>query len=271
MSYITKLPEELTKPAADKGSVVDLVYDTYTYDEEMRPLHKHAYVYLPAGYDTSEHYNVLYLLHGGGVNEDWWFKMFPNTVDILDNMIAEGICKPLIIVTPTYYDPAGPDNSRAEFLTENFRHELRKDLIPAVEKSFSVYEGRDHRAIAGLSLGSMTTYRAGLYNNYDMFAYYGMYSGCCGPKGDHDSEVSRILETLNRGASEGLPLRYMFCCNGDADIAYAEHLDIMTRVEKECTILKRGENYDMFIIPGGVHDMNAWQLDLYHSLQLFFR
>lgn len=130
---------------------------------------------------------------------------------------------------------------------------------------------RAHRAFAGLSLGSMTTYRAAFYNNFDLFAWYGPFSGCCGPFGDHEKEVGRILATLSEGAQKGLPLRYLFCCNGDQDIAYAEHLDIMTKVEPLCPTLKRGENYDFFVIPGGVHDMKAWQLHLYHALQIFFR
>ncbi len=63
---------------------------------------------------------------------------------------------------------------------------------------------------------------------------------------------------------------YMFCANGDKDIAFEEHKDIMERVVKQSPFLKQDENYDFFIIPGGVHDMKAWQLHLYHALQVFF-
>ena len=58
--------------------------------------------------------------------------------------------------------------------------------------------------------------------------------------------------------------------DGDKDIAYEEHVEIMSNVIKETTLLKEGENYDFFTIPGGVHDMKAWQLHLYHALQIFF-
>ena len=224
--------------------------------------------------------NVLYLLHGGGVNEDWWFKMFPDTVTILDNMMGRGICEPCIIVAPTYYRGTEADRN-AEFITEHFRFELRNDLIPAIESKYSTYatgdvseenliKTRKHRAFAGLSLGSMTTYRAAFYNNYDLFSWYGPFSGCCGPKGDRAVEVKRIIETLENGVKNNLPLDYMFCCNGDKDIAYEEHIEIMDNVTKNCDILKQGDNYDFFIIPGGVHDMKAWQLHLYHALQIFF-
>lgn len=281
MEFIYEMPERMRKDCALKGTVERLEYDTHTYEEEDRPLHKGAWVYLPHGYSEKQSYNILYLLHGGGVNEDWWLKMFPDTVTILDNMMAEGLCDPCIIVTPTYY--RGDDSDKnAEYITEHFCHELRNDLIPAAERTYSTYAKGDvspenlvatrtHRAFAGLSLGAMTTYRAAFYNNFDLFAWYGPFSGCSGPKGDHDVEVRRIRETLETGEQHGLPLEYLFCCNGDQDIAFAEHKDIMTRSQEVCPQLKPGVNYDFYVIPGGVHDMKAWQLHLYHALQIFFR
>lgn len=282
MEFIYEMPTEMLSECDKKGKVERLEYDTFTYDEgDNRPLHKGAWVYVPYGYDNAKKYNVLYLLHGGNVNEDWWFKMFPDTVTILDNMMARGICQPCIIVTPTYYRGEEKADQDADYITEHFWQELRRDLIPAAESKYASFakgdvsetnliHTRDHRAIAGLSLGSMTTYRAGFYNNYDLFAWYGPFSGCCGPFGDHDREVERICETLQDGEKKGLPLKYLFCCNGDKDIAYAEHKDIMEKVLPHCPQLQQGKNYDFFVIPGGVHDMKAWQLHLYHALQIFF-
>lgn len=281
MEHIFKMPAEMLREQPEKGEVVRLNYDTETYDAEGSvPLHKGAWVYLPHGYDPAVQYNVLYLLHGGGVSEDWWFKMFPETVTILDNMIADKICAPCIIVTPTYYRGDGRDRD-ADYVTEHFALELRRDLIPTVEKTYSTFAAGDvseenlirtrgHRAFAGLSLGSMTTYRAALYNNFDIFSWYGPFSGCCGPFGKHDVEVERIVSTLENGKKAGYDLDFMYCCNGDKDIAYAEHKDIMEKVLARTDILKQDENYDFFVIPGGVHDMNAWQLHLYHALQVFF-
>jgi len=281
MNYVYEMPAEMLQKTDKKGTVERFLYNTHTYDERVSlPLAKSAWVYLPYGYDSSKQYNVLYLLHGGGVNEDWWLKMFPDTVTILDNMMARGICEPCIIVTPTYYRGSDVDRN-AEFITEHFHFELRNDLIPAIESKYSTFAAGDvseenliktrkHRAFAGLSLGSMTTYRAAFYNNYNLFSWYGPFSGCCGPKGDRTVEVKRIIETLENGIKNNLPLDYMFCCNGDQDIAYEEHIDIMENVLKTCDILKPGSNYDFFIIPGGVHDMKAWQLHLYHALQIFF-
>lgn len=281
MNYVYEMPQEMLQETNQKGSVERFEYDTWTYDaEESTSMRKGAWVYLPYSYDASKKYNILYLLHGGGVNEDWWFKMFPDTVTILDNMIAKGICEPCIIVTPTYYRGEEIDKN-SEFITEHFYRELRADLIPAVERKYSTYASgdvteenliktRNHRAFSGLSLGSMTTYRAAFYHNFDLFSWYGPFSGCCGPNGDRENEVKRICETLDAGKEKGLKLDYLFCCNGDEDIAYVEHIEIMKNAVKESSVLKQGENYDFFVIPGGVHDMKAWQLHLYHALQVFF-
>jgi endo-1,4-beta-xylanase len=117
----------------------------------------------------------------------------------------------------------------------------------------------------------MTTYRAAFYNNFDLFAYYGPFSGCCGPFGDHAAEVERICKTLSEGKEKGFDLKYMLCCNGDKDIAFEEHKDIMEKAVAKSDLLVQGTNYDFFIIPGGVHDIKAWQLHLYHALQVFFK
>ena len=282
MNYIYEMPAEMLKETDKKGRVELFEYESQTYDESSEKLHKKAYVYLPYGYDEKKKYNVLYLLHGGGCNHTYWFKDFPETVTILDNMMEKKICDPCIIVTPTFYHNEEDQHTHDESRCENFMHEIRKDLLPAIESKYACYaEGnvseenliktRKHRAFAGLSLGSMTTYRAAFYNNFDLFAWYGPFSGCCGPFGDHDKEVERICTTLKEGKEKGYELGFMFCGNGDKDIAFEEHKDIMEKAVEKTDLLVPGKNYDFYIIPGGVHDIKAWQLHLYHALQVFFK
>lgn len=282
MDYVFEMPQAMLEETDKKGTVELLEYDSKTYDDENRDLHKAAWVYLPYGYDENEKYDILYLLHGGGFTQDWWLKLFPETATILDNMIAQGLSKPVIVVTPTFYHDENDKNTNDESRCENFRFELRNDLVPAVESKYAGYSKgdvseknliatRDHRAFAGLSLGSMTTYRAAFYNNFDLFSYYGPFSGCCGPFGDHEKEVERICKTLADGKAQGYDLKFMLCCNGDKDIAFEEHKDIMGKAVAKSDLLVPGENYDFFIIPGGVHDQKAWELHLYHALQVFFK
>ena len=286
MEFVYEMPEDMLKECPHKGTVERFEYDSDTYDpEDPGKLHKGAWVYVPWGYDPTAQYDVLYLMHGGGFREEWWFRMFPDTATILDNMIDNGLCKPCLIVTPTFYrDEADKDAGHEinEERPEQFWQELRKDLIPQVEKKYAtrckgdvseenLVATRKHRAFAGLSLGSMTTYRAAFYRNYDLFSWYGPFSGCCGPFGDHDKEVERICSTLEDGYARGLQLDHMFCANGDKDIAFEEHKDIMGKAVAKSRFLIPGENYDFYVIPGGVHDMKAWQLHLYHALQVFFK
>ncbi len=103
-----------------------------------------------------------------------------------------------------------------------------------------------------------------------MFSWYGPFSGCSGPFGNHEREVERICTALGEGEKKGYKLSHVFCANGDKDIAYEDQKDIMEKALKRCSILKPGDNYFFYVIPGGVHDMKAWQLDLYHVLQVFF-
>ncbi len=101
------------------------------------------------------------------MTEDWWFKTFPDTVTILDNMMAGGVCEPCIIVAPTYYRGDEEADKKAEYITEHFYTELRKDLIPAVEKHYATYASGDvseenlvktkeHRALCRYSSAEIT-------------------------------------------------------------------------------------------------------------------
>ena len=83
MEYVHEMPAEMLEKTHACGEVKRFEYDTKTYEEGSdRSLRKGAWVYLPHGYDQGRQYDVLYLLHGGGVNEDWWFKTFPDTVAV---------------------------------------------------------------------------------------------------------------------------------------------------------------------------------------------
>ena len=117
MEFTYQIPETMFRTPSAKGEVVRFTYDTQTYDEPSEPLKKGAWVYLPDGYTAEKRYDILYLLHGGGENEGMWLKKFPETVTMLDNMIADGVCRPCIIVTPTFYR-SGPTKEIVEDVTK---------------------------------------------------------------------------------------------------------------------------------------------------------
>lgn len=267
---------------AHRGRIEELLYDSKTYFlDEHKPLPKRALVYLPYGYDETKKYNVYYLMHGGSDDENCWFQRVPHTVDLFDNMFDSGYAEPAIVVTPTFYPADRSISGDPSEMTEFFASELRYDLVPAVESKYSTYacgdvseenlrKTRTHRSFAGFSMGSMTTYRAAFHNCYDIFAWFGPFSGCGGPRADREHEKNRILKTL-AAMEKDYPLSYLFCCNGDRDIAYPEHIDIMNRVEAECPYLRRGENYDFMTIPGGEHNTPAVHYDIYRSMDIFFK
>lgn len=172
---IKPIPETLRQPAAQQGKIEEF---WYTAHRDGKTLKKHARVYLPYGYkakDKKTKYNVLYLMHGGGDKttsfltppQDW----LPLR-NVLDHLIAEGKMKPIIVVTPTFYDD--DDNIGANkmddavALTRHFHIELQNDLIPAVEKKYNTYlegsdsvavtKSREHRAFGGFSMGALTTW-----------------------------------------------------------------------------------------------------------------
>ena len=148
---------------------------------------RRAYVYTPAGYENGTgRYPVLYLLHGGSGDEDAWSSC-GRASQILDNLIAKGHARPMIVVMPNCNTTriAAPDHVAAPpALPANqdpgrfrrFPESLVKDLIPFIDKTFRTRTDRESRAIAGLSVGGAQTLYAA-FNNLDLFAWVGAFSG----------------------------------------------------------------------------------------------
>src|SRR5690606_4289468 len=150
----------------------DLTYSYYTNPElGQRPV----VVYTPPGYDANSNkmYPVLYLLHGTTDTEETWTKVGRAHV-ILDNLIAEGKAKPMIIVMP--YGRAWPviDKNSGSLRNWDNLQEFQKDffgnLMPFVEKNYRTRNEKDSRAIAGFSGGGGTSLYFGL-NHMDTFSY----------------------------------------------------------------------------------------------------
>ncbi len=132
------------------------------YDSPTLGMNRRMYVYTPYGYETSgETYPVLYLLHGGGGDEDAWSTM-GRACQILDNLIAQGKAKPMLVVMPNGNATQQaartlmPEKTidRNDPSTANlYIHSLAKDIVPFIEKNYRVKAERDSRAVSGLSMG----------------------------------------------------------------------------------------------------------------------
>ena len=145
------------------------------YHSSVTGTWRHAFVYLPPDYDaqTKTRYPVLYLQHGGGEDETGWIRQGKANF-ILDNLIASGNTKPMIIVMANGYasragyvvpDLTGKPFGSPEFMKVMqermgaFEDDMTQVLIPFIDKTFRTIPDRDHRAMAGLSMGGMQTFQ----------------------------------------------------------------------------------------------------------------
>ena len=254
------------------GTVEEVVYETKAYATDERTVTKTAYVYLPYGYSREKEYNILYLMHGTGDDEKYWLKTNPYNKTMLDNLIASGDIQPLIVVTPTFYveDDCADDLDQ---LTYSFAKELRNDLMPEIESSYSTYaksaddagfsESRDHRAFAGLSRGAVTMYHSVLCRSLDYFSWFGAFSGS-------RTDVQAFEDTIQTGEFADMPIHYLYVASGNFDFAlpgqvqdYQALLDIEPR-------LRAGVNTTFDVFPMRYHSMGNWHLALYNFLQKIF-
>jgi enterochelin esterase-like enzyme len=165
------------------------------YFSKLTGTWRHALVYAPPGYDEkrTERYPVLYLQHGGGEDETGWIRQ-GHANFILDNLIASGKAKPMLVVMAYGYarragqqapDLAGKGFGSPEFrkamqdMMAAFEADVTEALIPFIDKTFRTIADRDHRAMAGLSMGGMQTFHITL-NHLDLFSHIGGFSGAAG-------------------------------------------------------------------------------------------
>lgn len=149
------------------GAVSEVTYWSSTL-KRFRRLH----AYTPPGYESGEgKYPILYLLHGAFDSDDSWSSV-GRAGFILDNLIAAGKAKPMVVVMP--HGHTGPFRFGMPMVGE-FESEFVTDIMPQMEKRYRVYADRQHRAMAGLSMGGAHTLNIGI-PHLDQFAYLGVYS-----------------------------------------------------------------------------------------------
>lgn len=285
--YLVKIPIDASVYAecSNKGTVETLCYTTPAYAvneiyQVEETVEKELLVYLPYGYDAEKQYNVLYLMHGGGENHTYWIGENPkgnSTRNMLDNMMENGLAEQTIVVTPTYVTlPEGyEEGAIAEQLTKHFWQELRNEIIPLVESTYSTYATgdiseenliatRDHRAFAGFSMGSLTTFQSAMMHCTDLMSYFGCYSGA---KTDAVEFEVAMAETF-----KDYEIKYWYNGNGTKDIAHDEHKELFDTVISEIPDkFVDGKNCCWIDFPGGSHAFNCWLPDLYNSLLVFFK
>ena len=277
---IRPIPESYLTPCAASGRVERVDYVT---TDALRQ-DKYALVYLPHGYDETKAYDVLYLIHGGGGGPESFFSK--EFLSMLDHMIASGELNPLIVVSPTYYRPDETDKTPGSSgkAVAIFARELKADVIPAVESRFhsfakatdaaGIRASRDHRAIAGFSMGSVTCWYAFL-DALDAFRWFMPLSGDCWICGElggssHAEETARALaEAVAKQGFTPEDFR-VHAITGTKDIAYPNETAQIDAMRAFPNVFRFGGNIDYDLLEGGVHDYPNIHRYIYNALPGFF-
>jgi enterochelin esterase-like enzyme len=224
------------------------------------------YVYTPAGYDSrsTQTYPVLYLLHGFSDDASGWTAVGRANV-ILDNLIAQGKAKPMLLVMPLGYGApeivahgfgAFADAQLRQRNFDRFSKALLTEVIPQVEATYLVVKDRNSRAIAGLSMGGSESLLTGL-NAIDKFAWIGAFSS-----GGLTEDFSAEFPTLDSKANQQLRALWIACGTDD-------HLIDLNRRFRSW-LASRGVQHADIETPGA-HTWMVWRRNLADFAALLFR
>jgi enterochelin esterase-like enzyme len=214
-------------------------------------------VYTPPGYSKDKKYPVLYLLHGIGGDETEWDRFAKPNI-LLDNLIADGKAVPMIVVMPNgraqKNDRAEKDIFAAAPAFEKFEKDLLEDVIPFIESRYSTYKDRDHRALAGLSMGGGQSLNFGL-THLDTFGSVGGFSSAPNTK-----KPATLIP--NPDEAKKLKLLWLSCGNKDGLIGISQGMH---------AFLKEKEIPHVWHVPSHGHDAAQWKQDLYYFAQKVFK
>ncbi len=215
-------------------------------------------VYTPPGYTEKTKYPVLYLLHGIGGDETEWQRFAKPNV-LLDNLLADGKITPMIVVMPNGRAqkndrPEGNIYAAAPAFAA-FEQDLLKDVIPTIESRYSVQTDREHRALAGLSMGGGQSLNFGLAH-LDTFAWVGAFSAAPNTK----PAVELVPDPAR--TRENLKLLWVACGRRDGLIRISQQVH---------GYLKEKGVPHVWHVDGHAHDPTEWRNNLYLFVQRIFR
>jgi enterochelin esterase family protein len=308
---------EIPEPGVDFYDLKDVPHGNVlikNYFAKSTSSWRHIFVYTPPGYDsnTNTRYPVLYLQHGGGEDERVWIEMGRTNV-ILDNLLAEGKVKPMIVVmeTSAVGAPGGPGRGPGPAPAAGaspgagpgagggrgpafgiggpgggaYGQFMVNDLIPWIDANFRTQADKDHRAMAGLSMGGMQT-AAVTMANLDKFSYIGLFSGGTATgfgRGGRGSPVPAgvtppapppfDIKTAYNGAMAdpaefNKKVKVFFFSTGtEPPLENPEGL----KKHQEQLIAAGIANSYLYISPGTSHEWQTWRRSLYTFAPLLFQ
>lgn len=233
------------------GAVAQVNYWSSTL-KKFRRMH----VYTPPGYEAGgDRYPVFYLLHGAFDSDNSWSTVGRAGI-ILDNLIAAGKAKPMVVVMP--HGHTGPFGFGRGSMSGEFEPDFVSDIMPLVEKRYRVHTDRAHRAIAGLSMGGAHTLNIGI-PHLDKFAYLGVYSsgifgivprpGAPAPQGPSFEEKHQAILDDAR-LKEGLKL-FWFATGKD---------DFLVETTRKTVEMFKGHQFNViYRETDGAHTWDKWR------------
>lgn len=244
---------DVTREGIPHGTLEMIEYDSKTVGTRRK-----MNVYTPPGYTKDRKYPVLYLLHGIGGDETEW-ERFAKPDVLLDNLIADGKATPMIVVMPNGRaqiddHPTGNAMQHAPAFAK-FEDDLLKDVIPAIESRYSVQADREHRALAGLSMGGGQSLNFGL-KHLDTFAWIGGFSSAPNTK-----PPSQLLPEPAQAKAQ-IKLLWLSCGNRDGLINISQGVH---------AYLKEHDIPHVWNVDSNAHDPTHWRNNLYHFVQRLFR
>lgn len=253
---------------APRGTVASLWYDSPEYGGQRR-----MNVWIPAGYSPDRKYPVLYLLHGGGDDEDTWIEM-GRLPQIMDNLTANGDAVPMIVVMPNdwtnqmaaqdlmdaepvgdVFSPTiGEEGREAFFERSKFVADLVNNVIPCVESRFSVLPDRENRAIGGVSMGGAVLLNV-IRTHPGLFDYIALL-------GSGHLQAERLAGDMATLKDAGYRLFYLGV--GDGDMALPGARSTMEAMDG-------AELPYVWFNCHGLHNWTSWRLDLQDLIPRLFR
>jgi len=265
VEVVGRTPEAWHPRKVPHGSI-----HAHWYDAKALGMLRSVYVYTPPGYEgTTTNYPVLYLLHGSGGAEDVWVSIGAANV-ILDNLIADGKAKPMVVVMPFGHAEPSPRVGRAATFTGRdntaFMKDLVDEILPLVQRMYRVSRRADDRAIAGFSMGGSQARQIG-FARLDLFHWIAPFSaGFSTPGGDLTVEMveqsfSGILEDP---APTIAALKLYWAAAG------ADETRLVAQNKLFADVLNsRGIRQTFLTVPGG-HTWHVWRRNLRDLLPLLF-
>ena len=233
------------------------------YDSKTLGTRRQMRVYTPPGYTASRTYPVLFLLHGaGGSDREWPQGCRAGT--IIDNLLADGKIQPMVMVFPAgnaRVTAALGDDVRAADIGgiddwgKPFENDLLQDIIPFIESHYSVYRDREHRALAGLSLGGGQSLNIGL-THLDRFAWIGGFSAA------GNTRPPAELVPNPAAVKKAVKLLWLGCGNKDSLLELSQELD---------SYLTARSVPHVFHVDGYAHNRIEWSNNLYFFAQRLFK